>query len=246
MGPTASFTSQATTFAAAASIGLLGGLSQCLAAEEAPDRCQGTYKPPHEWELSEVEQQQLTELIRTLCRQARSGELTGKTAYATWSRAVIRYRGCIRSERRPSHVAWLQSKKAPQAVANVWAKFCRDTWDSERNQAAVTAERVKWLYTENFCESTRYAFNPGGFTAALLPDSESLKKVNQQAQALCTDLRRGALSYDDAEFRWQQEVLWAREQFKTEAAKDGLKRLNSVLGFVGDLAGSVVKKALVP
>jgi hypothetical protein len=159
--------------------------------------------------------------FRQICNRVASGEWTETKGDAVFDNLFTRYSTCYQGVVKPAYLTWLHERKAHQAILNVYAKYCRDTWNaSEKRPKRINDETTKWLRVELFCETTRYFANPPGLTGVLRPsDWEGVKRLDRQAESLCLDLRAGKISIDDARYRWQQEVLWVREHIHQDAAK---------------------------
>ena len=128
-----------------------------------------------------------------------------------------------------------RSRDLPKAITGVFARFCASTWDRFEKQIRLDRLRQEWqsLQTEYFCESSRYIARPAGWIDALRPsESELQKRLEQQAEKLCSDLRAGKIDHEYAEYRFSQEVLWVQDHATGEALRSAGSSLRSLFDFV--------------
>lgn len=171
--------------------------------------------------LSETDKVYMDRYLQTLCRELKQkGKLTPDEMVGYFINMLFRLKSCDENTINIRLASSLKENEPPDAIWNVFSKYCRDTWSSTHNDIKHGAmrERTTWVKAEFFCEASRYMANPGGWRGALRPDdSQIFARLDLQAESLCADLRSGTISYEDAEFRWMQEWLWAKEHWSTEA-----------------------------
>jgi hypothetical protein len=127
-----------------------------------------------------------------------------------------------------------------RALERVFNRFCQAT-RHERSSFEHLVDRVRWLRTESFCQTTRYFVDPGGWRGLFKLDTPSWRKLEETSSLLCNELRTRHISYGDATFRWNEETLWAREHLPKEigqkAASDFTNTLKNAAEFLPKLVG---------
>jgi hypothetical protein len=179
---------------------------------------------------------------RDACENVKVEKWTLETASEIMHWIVFRTGCCRGSYVNTELMEEFESHGVPEAAIRVYQKYCQDTFDIKRplGLKGNLRERSNWMRTEVFCEMTRYIAYPDTWLNVFRPeDVPSLEKLEEQAVLLCTQLRNGDITYDDAIFRWEQEMLWFEKHAGPEMMKhsgrelvDGVK---SVLDFFKDL-----------
>lgn len=140
---------------------------------------------------------------------------------------IVRRAACRAATPNPLFMQLWTDSPASQAMGQLHAKFCIDTAGRARDPYLI--DRVKWLRTETFCQMIRYSVDPGGWRSLFKPDVPSYRRLDELSRSLCEDLRKGALSLGDAQYRWQQELLWTYKHLPAEVGKDVAPKLLDLL-----------------
>jgi hypothetical protein len=100
-----------------------------------------------------------------------------------------------------------------------------------------------WRYrVETFCQWTHEAASPTGFWIQVFKqDFPSQKKFEERVDTICQKLRSGDITYSDANYLWQQEVLEAQKRLGPETVKEMGKSLKEPMKDLLDLFTDMVK-----
>lgn len=151
---------------------------------------------------------------------------------------------------RPEFNNELQKASTPETVQNVVFKYCDDYGDTikvanldlseepEDNDDGKLSnieslqklqQRFIWLLQEMFCQISEYVASPGGWQGVLEPDLPAVHRLKKSAESLCDGVRNGAITLDEAGYRWRQELLRLERRLGPEAASEAIGQLPGIL-----------------
>jgi hypothetical protein len=109
---------------------------------------------------------------------------------------------------------------------SIWRSWSWEAWISKVKKFI---EELEFLRGEIFCVYSSEMASPGGIRGVVIPEGETIKHMRGRADALCDQVRSGAISLSDAEYFWQQELVRAERTLGPEMTRGALLKLWDLL-----------------
>jgi len=153
---------------------------------------------------------------------------------------VLRYGICRDNRLNPAFEAFLKNEtRAPDSIVLAHDHFCEATYDPngwDGIKVKVLRKQVKWLRAEFLCLWMRETVSPTGFWKQLFwPDLPFQKKYEERTDAICQKLKNGEITFDEANYRWKQEILEAQKHLSPETVKKMGQNLKQIIEPLLDL-----------
>lgn len=188
-------------------------------------------------------QKRMMAIRQDQCDAVNNSKTTVENANYAIHEFLVREKNCVGNGIAPERRKALlePNDDFPSTLIRSFEKYCRDTSDPGQNLEVNWKVLVKsrhWMGNEIFCQHTRHLVERDSKALAFfhVSDSPSFKRLHDQALSLCDALREGKLNYDEADYRWKQEVYWYLRQSNLEGASKIGSAIEEALKFVSSLA----------
>jgi len=165
------------------------------------------------YNLANPHEQKTLQMVRAdICLGIRDGSYDGIQNPERMIEVLARYYGTCDGNMISERLININNDRLPDSIILFFKQYCQST----KSDLSNIAETYNWFLNEYFCLSVHNIAYPDKLVDSAYQDTPSVKRLRNQADKLCNELRDGKITYGDAWYRWKQEFIIFQKNIKND------------------------------